>query len=101
MSPGPEGPDGPGRIRRRRGWARAEAGATAPVTDLDALAEGRAADEAGLIVAYLAAPQAETGRPVPADTGALPAVLRPNACPGHRLPAPGVLLLARRGDRPI
>ncbi|MGD0555094.1 MAG: hypothetical protein ABSA93_08955 [Streptosporangiaceae bacterium] len=46
------------------------------VAVVSAFPAGRGSDAAALVFEYMAATQAETGRPVPADSGELPAVLQ-------------------------
>jgi ribosomal protein S18 acetylase RimI-like enzyme len=61
----------------------------------------RGGDAAALVFEYMAATQAETGRPVPASAGELPAVLQ-REC-GSLQDAyrpPGVLLIADAGSQP-
>lgn len=68
------------------------------VTVLSAFPAGRGADAATLVFEYMAATQAEAGRPVPAAVSDLPAVLARECAD---LPAvyrpPGALLLADHG----
>lgn len=76
--------------------------AAPPPLVLDAIASGRHADATALVFEYMAATQAETGRPVPSDIDQLPAALRTEC---EDLDAayrpPGVLLLAYRDRHPI
>ncbi len=73
----------------------------AAITVVSAFPAGRSADAAALVFAYMADTQAETGRPVPAGVGQLPAVLQ-REC--RDLPSvyrpPGALLIADYGGRP-
>lgn len=73
-----------------------------PVRVLDAIAAGRRADAIELVFEYMAATQAENGRPVPDAIDQLPAVLRRECrhLEGVYSP-PGVLLLAYRDQQPI
>lgn len=75
---------------------------SAPLTVLDAIAAGRTAEAAALVFEYMAATQAETGRPVPDYISRLPSVLR-TECENldSSYGAPGALLLAYRDQRPI
>jgi len=74
----------------------------APVTVTSAFPAGRGGDAVALVFEYMAATQAETGRPVPAGIAELPAVLR-REC--SRLPdvyrPPGALLIADLGGQPV
>jgi GNAT superfamily N-acetyltransferase len=71
------------------------------VTVVSAFAAGRGDDAAALVFEYMAGTQAETGQPVPAGIGELPAVLQ-REC--QNLPAvycpPGALLIADIDGRP-
>jgi GNAT superfamily N-acetyltransferase len=70
-------------------------------TVMSAFAAGREADAAALVFEYMAATQAETGRPVPAAIGNLPAVLQRECRDLHDVyRAPGVFLIADHGGRP-
>jgi GNAT superfamily N-acetyltransferase len=76
-------------------------GPAAADTVVSAFPAGRGDDATALVFEYMAATQAETGRPVPAGIGELPAVLQ-NEC--RNLPAvyrpPGALLIAFAGQVP-
>jgi putative acetyltransferase len=71
------------------------------VTAVSAFAAGRSGDAAALVFEYMAATQAETGQPVPAGIGELPAVLQ-REC--RDMPAvyraPGALLIADQSGQP-
>jgi ribosomal protein S18 acetylase RimI-like enzyme len=67
----------------------------------DALAAGREREAAALVFEYMAATQAETGRPVPDSPDGLPPVLaRECRDLAAAYPPPGVLLTARLGRYP-
>jgi hypothetical protein len=68
---------------------------------VDACAVARQADAVSLVFEYLAAAQAETDRPRPADIDQLPDVLRGERQNLDHLYRPGTLLLAYRNERPI
>jgi GNAT superfamily N-acetyltransferase len=73
---------------------------TATVTS--AFPADRGGDAVDLVFEYMAATQAETGRPVPADIGELPAVLQrecSNLQDVYR--PPGVFLIADLGSQPV
>jgi GNAT superfamily N-acetyltransferase len=69
---------------------------------ISAFQAGRDGDASALIFEYMAATQAETGRPVPAGVDDLPAPLQ-RECGnlGAVYRAPGVLLIAEHGGHPI
>jgi GNAT superfamily N-acetyltransferase len=71
-------------------------------TVISAFPAGRGGDAAALVFEYMAATQAETGRPVPAGIGDLPAVLQ-HECSNLRdaYRPPGVLLIADYGGQPF
>jgi ribosomal protein S18 acetylase RimI-like enzyme len=75
---------------------------TFPVSIVDAFAAARQADAISLVFEYMAATQAETGRPRPTDIDQLPDVLRRECQNLDRVyHPPGTLLLAYRGHHPI
>jgi hypothetical protein len=73
-----------------------------PILVLDAITTGRSAEAEALVFEYMAATQAEVGRPLPTDVAELPEVLR-TECDniGSAYRAPGTMLLAYRGRHPI
>jgi ribosomal protein S18 acetylase RimI-like enzyme len=70
-------------------------------TVISAFAAGRGSDAAALVFEYMAATQAETGRPVPAGIDNLPAALQ-RECRDLQdvYRAPGVFLIADHGGQP-
>jgi GNAT superfamily N-acetyltransferase len=71
------------------------------VAVVSAFPAGRGSDAAALVFEYMAATQAETGRPVPADSGELPAVLQRECDSLHDVyRPPGVFLIAELGRQP-
>jgi len=68
---------------------------------LSAFPVGRESDALTLVFEYMAATQAETGRPVPAGIGELPAVLQRECSSLQRVYSPpGVFLIADLGTQP-
>jgi putative acetyltransferase len=74
----------------------------ATVTVTSAFPASRGGDAVAFAFEYMAATQAETGRPVPAGIGELPAVLQ-RECSGLQdvYRPPGVFLIAELGSRPV
>jgi len=73
----------------------------ATVTVTSAFPAGRGGDAVALVFEYMAATQAETGRPVPSAIAELPAVLRRECSSLHDVyRPPGVFLIADLGGRP-
>src|SRR5690348_7809123 len=74
---------------------------SAGIAVASAFAAGRGDDAAALVFEYMAATQAETGRPAPASVAELPAVLqREWRDLAGVYGAPGALLIADQGGRP-
>lgn len=71
-------------------------------TVISAFPADRGGEAVALVFEYMAATQAETGRPVPSDIAELPAVLRRECSSLHDIYCPpGVFLIADLGGQPV